>query len=212
MSAGLLIALEGGPGSGTDRVAAELLGWCDAEGVPAEVAGIRDPWLPLGARAPVWPPACRVPAFLYALTEAADIWARSVAPSLAAGCVVICDRYRYTLLAHARARDVDARWSAAVATILPEPGVALYLRSDPARQWERLLSTGSRLDGWEIGSDLACGQDLLGGFRTYQSRVGQQLDGFCARGRLAAVDADADPQALRGELAARVRRALEAGG
>jgi len=214
---GLLVTLEGGPGSGTAEQALLLRQSLDGEGVPADFVqpGGEDAWLvPDGQRAPEWPPASRVAPFLFAVTHLADTWHHLAAPGVAAGSIVILDRYRTTLLAHARARKLDAEWAAATVAVLRPADVAIYLRSDPVRQLDRLLRAGQALRGWQVGIDVgaARGTGFAGAFRAYQSTVSRQFDALAGPGRLLVLDGDCDPAVLQRQIHDAVITALEAVG
>ncbi len=216
-SQGLLVALEGGPGSGGAEQALLLRQALDSAGVPAELAepGGEEPWLVLpGGVPPRWPGVVRVAPFLFRLTELADTWHQVAAPALAAGSVVILDRYRLTLLAHAAARKLDAGWAGRVAEALPPANLSIYLKSDPVRQLDRLLRAGVQLRGWEHGVDASQGPSLAAAFRTYQSAVGRELDALAAAadGRVVVLEADVDPATLRQQIHEAVISGLEAMG
>jgi thymidylate kinase len=209
LSRGLLVALEGGPGAGTAAQALALRRWLDGQGVPAELAA------PLGAdgwllEPPVWPPASRVAPFLFRMAEMADTWLQVAAPAVAAGSVVIADRYRLTLMAHARARRLDPGWVGRVASALPAADLTVYVRSDPARQLDRLLRAGASLLGWEAGVDTAHATGWAGAFHAYQALVARQLESLAGPAQAVVVDGDGEPAALERGIHDAVTAALEA--
>ncbi len=212
---GLLVALEGGPGSGTAEQALLLRQSLDGAGVPAELAQPdgEGAWLvPQGGAPPRWPAVMRVPPFLFRLTELADTWQQAVAPALAAGSVVIVDRYRLTLLAHAGARRLDVGWAGRVAEALPHAHVSIYLRSDPARQLDRLLRAGTALRDWEHGVDASHGPSVGAAFRAYQTAVAREFESLVSGDgpHVLTLDGDAAPPELQRHIRDAVIAGLEA--
>jgi dTMP kinase len=106
-----------------------------------------------------------------ALLYAADLAERLdqvIAPSLRAGLVVIADRYRWTPMARAEARGVDAAWLAALFDFAPRPDAVLYLDIDPDAS---LARRSGEPDPFEAGADLGLAADRRESYRLFQARL-----------------------------------------
>jgi dTMP kinase len=106
-----------------------------------------------------------------ALLYAADLAERLdqvIAPSLRAGLVVIADRYRWTPMARAEARGVDAAWLGALFDFVPRPDAVLYLDIDPDAS---LARRSSEPDPFEAGADLGLSADRRKSYRLFQARL-----------------------------------------
>lgn len=146
------VTLEGPEGAGKSSVIAALAGRLDAEGVPVVTtrepgsgefgAQVRRLLLEGGDIAPA------AELFLF-LADRAEHVAKVVRPALAAGNLVLCDRYADSTVVyqgHARGMDLDfLRRANDVATGGLVPDVTLLLDLDPQIGLAR-IGTGDRLD------------------------------------------------------------------
>jgi dTMP kinase len=140
---GILIAAEGLDGSGKSATLELLARWLERKGRIVDVV----PWEPSphvrrAARDPRSRHllAPRVEALLGAV-DAVRIVGEGTAPLLAAGHVVLADRYAWTAVAREVARGVDPAWAAALYRSLPRPDVVLLLRQEGSAALRRALST-----------------------------------------------------------------------
>jgi len=140
---GLLIVAEGLDGSGKSATLDGLARWLERRG--REVRTIA--WEPseLVARAAADPRSRtaltpRVAALLGAADAQHRIGAR-VGRRLAAGDVVLADRYAWTAIAREVARGLELDWSGDLHRSLPAPDIVLYHRGDAGSAVERALAT-----------------------------------------------------------------------
>ena len=116
-----------------------------------------------------------------ALLYAADLAERLdqvIAPSLRAGLVVIADRYRWTPMARAEARGVDAGWLAALFDFVPRPDVVLYLDIDPDAS---LARRSGEPDPFEAGADLGLAADRRESYRLFQGRLAACFERYASQ-------------------------------
>ncbi len=154
--AGLFVVLEGGDGSGKSTQVSELARWLRADGHDvvttrepggtAAGASIREVLLHGGDLAP------RAEALLYAADRAHHV-ASVVTPALAAGRVVVCDRYVDSTLAYqGGGRGLEAGELAAISGWAAQglvPDLTVVLDVDPAlalARTDRLREAPDRLE------------------------------------------------------------------
>ncbi len=172
---GLLIVAEGLDGSGKSATLDGLARWLERRG--RRVRSIA--WEPsvLVGRAAADPRSRttltpRVAALLAAADAQRRIGSR-VARRLAAGDVVLADRYAWTAIAREVARGLDLDWSGDLHRTLPAPDLVLYHRGDAGPAVERALasrapSVRSAAVGAAYGDFV---ERLLGAFDTLAERV-----------------------------------------
>lgn len=135
---------------------------------------------------------------LYAC-DFADRLEREILPALAAGYIVLSDRYVYTAWARALVRGLEADWVHELFSFAPLPDLVLYLRVDVETLARRvLLSSG--IDHWEAGRDRSPDLDIYDSFTAYQSDLLLEFDRMAAAGNFCVVDARAPIEQVQGEL------------
>jgi dTMP kinase len=107
---------------------------------------------------------------LYA-TDFADRLEHEIIPALRSGFVVLADRYIYTALARAAARNADLDWVQKLFGFAIEPDVVVYLKLNVDALFQRLIRSTNGLDYWEAGMDQNPGCDPYESFHRYQSKV-----------------------------------------
>jgi dTMP kinase len=191
----MLIAFEGGEGSGKSTQAAilaERLGAVLTHEPGATRVGARLRELILDPNAVVDP---RAEALLLAADRAQHV-AEVIGPALASGRDVVTDRYLYSSLAYqAHGRGLDAKEVRALSTFAhaPEADLVVLFTVSPATRTQRLKSTPDRIE--------ASGDE-------FHRRVEQGFEALAAADprRWAVIDGDGTIE----EVAARVWSAVEA--
>jgi dTMP kinase len=141
-----------------------------------------------------------------ALLYAADLAERIdqvVVPSLRAGLVVLADRYVYTPMARAEAREVDPDWLDGLFAFAPAPDLVLFLEVDPATS---LARWGNDPPAYEAGLDLGLSDDLRESYQLFQGRLAAAFDRYAGRYGFTRVAA-AGPVP---EVQSRIERVVEA--
>ena len=117
----------------------------------------------------------RITMALFYATDFADRLVHDVIPALKAGCIVLTDRYIYTLAARALVRGIDPDWIREVYGFALKPDKVFYLRASVDDLVTRVLQKDG-FDYWESGMDLNLGQDMYESFVEYQNRMIAQFD------------------------------------
>lgn len=155
---GLLIVFEGIDGAGKTTQVEHLAAFLDRAGVPF-VRSKEPTDGPLGkqARATGKGPRLSLEAELHAFTEdRRDHVQRVINPALAAGRVVILDRYLYSTIAYQSVRGANpAEIAATQLTFAPVPDVVFLLDVPPAVGIERIsVGRGERPNSFETSENL----------------------------------------------------------
>jgi len=130
------------------------------------------------------------------LLYAADLAERIeqvILPALAAGLVVLADRYVYTPMARAEVRGVDPAWLDRLFAFAPPPDVTFLLDVDA----ETALARQSHApDRYEAGLDLGLSRDTLESFRLFQNRLHEWFELRTPRYGFTRIDARGTPEAV----------------
>ena len=89
---------------------------------------------------------------------------------MAAGFVVIADRYTMTPLIRESIRGGDEKWIRGLYTDMPEPDVTVVLQAGGRRLLNRMMYNDSltKLNHYEAGADLALSPSITRSFLEYQ--------------------------------------------
>jgi dTMP kinase len=152
----VLIAFEGIDGAGKSTQIARLARWLEERG--REVVTTREPtdgpWgqkIRVAAQSGRMAPADELAAFI---ADRRDHVAAVIAPALAAGKVVLIDRYYISTAAYQGARGLDPAEIVAAHDFAPAPDLVLIFDLPPAVGLERLRRRGPA-DLFEIEDELA---------------------------------------------------------
>jgi dTMP kinase len=113
---------------------------------------------------------------LFYATDFADRLENEIIPALRAGFIVLTDRYIFSMMARAIARNEDRRWIEQVAGFALVPHAVYYLRAEVKDLVSRVVLGRGVFDYWESGMDLRFGNDKYSSFVRYQSRLIRVLD------------------------------------
>lgn len=137
---GCLIAFEGLDQSGKETQARRLLERVTAHGRGAEMIGFPDYQTPIGQEIERALHGGRdyLPDVMQLLYVANRYeWKPQIARMLAAGRIVIADRYLASTIAYGEAQELDAGWLFDIQRFLPQPDLTLLLDIAPATAVER---------------------------------------------------------------------------
>ncbi len=148
---------------------------------------------------------------LYYATDFADRLENEIIPALRAGFVVLTDRYIFSLMARAIARNEDRRWIEQVAGFALVPHAVYYLRTGVQDLVSRVVVGRGSFDFWESGMDMRFGRDMYESFVRYQSRLIQALDRMQKRYNFQVIDASRPAGQIFRQLQSRIARLFKAG-
>jgi dTMP kinase len=137
---------------------------------------------------------------LFYATDFADRLENEIIPALRAGFVVLTDRYIFSLMARAIARNEARVWIEKVAGFALVPHAVYYLRADVRDLLTRVVLGRGAFDYWESGMDMRFGADMHDSFVLYQTRVIRALDRMAKRYNFIVVDANQTPDQIFREL------------
>src|SRR5215831_12650461 len=126
---------------------------------------------------------------LFYTTDFADRLENEIIPALRAGFIVLIDRYIYSIMARAIARNEDRRWIEQVAGFALVPHAVYYLRAEVEHLVSRVVIGRGKFDYWESGMDLRFGSDMYESFVRPQSRLIKALDSMVEPHHFTVIDA-----------------------
>lgn len=189
---GLLIAVEGVDGSGkstqlelldkwlsSNGFATVLTTWNSSEKIKPLVKKIKKSETVISPEA-------------YSLLHLADFAERYdglIRGALAAGKVVLCDRYVYTAFARDTARGLSLPWLQQTYNFAPRPDVAFYFRVPPAVALARKTSMPNF---YEAGMDRGLSPNIKTSFEIFQKRVIDAYEGMANREGLTVINGETD--------------------
>jgi dTMP kinase len=145
---------------------------------------------------------------LFYTTDFADRLEHEIIPALRAGFVVLIDRYIFSIMARAIARNEDRQWIEQVAGFALVPHAVYYLRADVETLVSRVVLGRGAFDYWESGMDLRFGPDMYESFIRYQSRLIKALDSMVEPYGFEVIDASQPIERIFRELQRRIARQL----
>lgn len=208
--AGKLIVVEGTDGVGRSTQILNLKQWLEIEGY----AVVETDWTSsklVGATIDKAKSGHMLSPLTYTLLYACDFADRldkEILPALRAGFIVLADRYIYTAMARAFARDVDRDWVRGLFSFAPVPDLVVYLRVDVKTLERRVLLSGG-IDYWEAGKDRYPNLDIHDSFMTYQTQLLEEYDRLAKEYQFKLIDARAPIETIQQDLRQTVRGLLQ---
>jgi dTMP kinase len=141
---------------------------------------------------------------LFYTTDFADRLENEIIPALRAGFVVLTDRYIFSIMARATARNEDRKWIERVAGFALVPHAVFYLRAEVQDLVSRVVLGRGAFDFWESGMDLRFGQDKYDSFVRYQTRLIKALDSMVQPYEFITLDAGRPSEAIFADLQRRM--------
>lgn len=207
---GRLIVIEGTDGVGRSTQIALLKEWLEANGYAVRETGMKRSLLAgAGIKAAMTGHHMDdITMFLFYATDFADRLERDILPALRAGFVVLTDRYIYSIIARAQAREVDPVWIRNLLSFAIIPDLILYLHADLPHLIPRVLSARG-FDYWESGMDFLRRDDYYDCYVEYQTRLLKQFEAISEEFGMIRVDATRSIHEVFRDLQGAIRRALE---
>lgn len=174
---GKLVVVEGPDGSGRSTQIAMLKEWLEAEGFATLDVGLARSTLVSGEleQAKLGNVLGSTTNSLFYATDFADQLENRIIPALAAGFIVVADRYVYTLMARDLIRGADPEWVENLYGMALVPDVVFYLKVTPRNLVERNFRKNAELDFWESGMDIGLSRDRFDSFVRYQTLLQRQF-------------------------------------
>ena len=173
MRQGRLIVVEGPDGVGRTSLIRNLRRSLEDEGRTVTTvrlrgsAGLRGPLRDLQRRGDIAERAL----FLLYVADLAVLAREDIGPALAAGRIVLADRYTLTPVVRAEARGIDGAWASDVLGFLPEPDLTLVLEADARVRLARLLTRRRFLTPRESGLGATFRRDAQAMLMRYQRKL-----------------------------------------
>jgi dTMP kinase len=174
---GKLVVIEGPDGSGRSTQIAMLKEWLEEEGFATQDVGLARSTLVSAEleQAKLGNVLGSITNSLFYATDFADQLENRIVPALAAGFIVLADRYVYTLMARDLVRGADPAWVENLYGMGLIPDVVFYLKVTPRNLVERNFRKNAELDFWESGMDVGLSRDRFDSFVRYQTLVQRQF-------------------------------------
>lgn len=209
---GKLVVIEGPDGSGRSTQIAMLKAWLEAEGFATADVGLARSDL-IGTeieRAKEGNVLGRTTNSLFYATDFADALENRIVPALAAGFIVLADRYVYTLMARDLVRGADPEWVRSLYGMALAPDLVFYLKVTPRNLVERNFRKNAELDFWESGMDIGLSRDRFDSFVRYQTLMQKTYAKMHDRYDFEIINGNRSPGWINRQLRLGIRAMLEA--
>ena len=208
--AGRLIVVEGADGSGRSTQIALLVEWLEGSGHATVQVGLKrstlvSEELEHAKQGNIL--SHRTLSLFYA-TDFADQFENIILPALRAGCMVLADRYIYTLMARDIVRGMDETWVKNLYAMALVPDAVFYLDVPPAQLMQRNIANTHALDYWESGMDLGLSQDIIDCFLKYQTMMAEQFRRLQKDYGFTIIDGSGSVQEIHAELRDKIAAVL----
>ena len=207
---GKLIVVEGADGSGRSTQIARLVEWLEGNGHATVQVGLKRSTLVSEEldQAQAGNILSRITLSLFYATDFADQLENIILPALKSGCMVLADRYIYTLMVRDMVRGMDEHWLRDLYGIALVPDAVFYLNVSPANLIQRNFSKNFALDYWESGMDLGLSREMFDSFLKYQALVEAQFKRIQSVYGFTIVDGHRSMDEITGELRKKIESVL----
>ena len=198
---GKLIVLEGTDGVGRSTQINLLRRWLEDEGYAVSDTGLTRSALTqsgLDAAKSGHTLGPMTMSLFYA-ADFADRLENLIIPALAAGFIVLSDRYFYSIIARDSVRGIDINWERQLYGMALKPDLILYLKAPVPTLVTRLIH-GRGLNYWEAGMDINMGGDMYDSFVNYQTEILKEFDQLAHDYNFLTIDADQTVEQIFDEL------------
>jgi dTMP kinase len=211
--AGKLIVVEGADGSGRSTQIESLVDWLEGSGHATVQVGLKRSSLVSEEleKAQAGNILSRTTLSLFYATDFADQLENIILPALRAGCMVLSDRYIYTLMARDMVRGMDEGWLKNLYSIALIPDAVFYLKVSAEDLVQRNFAKNATLDFWESGMDLGLSRDMFDSFLKYQSMMGNTFERLQKTYGFTMVDGHRSVDAINTDLQSKIEDVLKAG-
>lgn len=198
---GKLIVLEGTDGVGRSTQINMLRRWLEDEGYAVSDTGLTRSTLTqsgLDAAKSGHTLGPMTMSLFYA-ADFADRLENLIIPALAAGFIVLSDRYFYSVIARDSVRGIDINWERQLYGMALKPDLILYLKASVPTLVTRLIH-GRGLNYWEAGMDINMGGNMYDSFVNYQTEMLKEFDQLAHDYNFLTIDADQTVEQIFDEL------------
>lgn len=209
---GKLIVVEGADGSGRSTQIEMLVDWLEGAGHATVQVGLKRSTLVSEEleQAQKGNILSRTTLCLFYATDFADQLENIIIPALRAGCMVLADRYIYTLMARDMVRGMDEAWVKNLYSIALVPDAVFYLKIPAEDLVQRNFAKNSKLDYWESGMDLGLSRDMFDSFLKYQSMMSDTFQKLQETYGFTIVDGHRSVDEIQADLQSKVEKVLSA--
>jgi dTMP kinase len=203
---GSLIVIEGMDGSGRSTQISLLTEWLESEGFAVQTMGLRRSGLvakdidALLAENTI----TRMTLTLMYATDFYDQLEHRIIPALRSDFVVLADRYFYTLIARAAAREIERDYLNGLYEMALRPDLTFWLNVRPEAAFEREFRKSHAISYWESGRDMSLSNDLFQSFILYQAKIKNEFEMLAKRHDFIAMDGEASVANVNLELRKRI--------
>jgi len=207
---GKLIVVEGADGSGRSTQIELLVNWLEGTGHATVQVGLKrsslvSEELEMAQKGNI---LSRTTLSLFYATDFADQLENIILPALRAGCMVLADRYIYTLMARDMVRGMNEGWLKNLYSIALVPDAVFYLRVSAEDLVQRNFAKNATLDFWESGMDLGLSRDMFDSFLNYQGMMGQTFEQLQRTYGFTIVDGKRSVEAINVDLQTKIEMVL----
>jgi dTMP kinase len=207
---GMLLVIEGMDASGRSTQIARLTPWLEQKGYAVVQTGLKrselvGPALEEAKQGNILSP--RTMSLFYA-TDFYDQVENTIIPALRSGCIVLADRYIFTLMARDIVRGAERDWLESLYSRVVIPQVIFYLKASTQTLLNRTFQSRGTLDYWESGMDVGLSKDWYDSYIRYQRMLGAEFKRMEAKYNFITVRADRTPPAVNRELRMHIEKLL----
>jgi dTMP kinase len=208
--AGKLFVVEGADGSGRSTQIALLVDWLEGSGHATVQVGLKRSTLVSEEleQAKQGNILSHATMSLFYATDFADQLENIILPALKAGCMVLADRYIYTLMVRDLVRGTDEGWLKNLYGIALVPDEVFYLTVSPEELVQRNFAKNHSLDYWESGMDVGLSRDMFDSFLKYQALVAEHFKRLQATYGFTILDGNRSPEEINAELRQRIEQVM----
>jgi len=208
---GLLIVIEGPDSSGRSTQIRLIKTWLEEKGYAVDEVGLKrsllvGPALEQAKEGNVLSP--RTMSLFYA-TDFYDQLENRIVPALRAGCIVLADRYIFTLIARDTVRGGDPEWVTSLYSMAIVPDAVFFIMSSCKTLMERTFQSHGCLDYWESGMDIGISRDWHESFIRYQNKMRAEYKKLQTKYGFEIINGNCSIKAINIELQARIQMVLE---
>lgn len=208
---GKLFAFEGIDGSGKTTQVRMLRDWLRGHGQTVTVTH----W----ASAPQWGKAIKraknaqsLTPLTYSLSHALDFAVRYqqiILPALAAGDIVLADRYVFTAYSRDQARGLSLDWVKRVYSFAQMPDETFYFTLDINTAIKRVAGRGADLKYYAAGLDMQFDNNPIENLRKFQTRIAAEYDYLCNEFKFVIVDSSRSKTKQHSEIKTVIKQHLQ---
>lgn len=145
---------------------------------------------------------------LFYATDFYDQLENNILPALNAGCVVLADRYIFSLMIRDIVRGAEKEWVSSLYQMALVPDAVFYLDTSIKTLIDRTMSSHPTLDYWESGMDLGFSRDWFDSMIKYQNRVKKEFVNIRNGYKFDIVNANRGIKVVNLELRAKIEKVL----